>query len=205
MTIKLLCFDMDGVIFQPRNFWLELHRVFGTLEEGKKLTEKYLHTDYDKLVQEVVARLWKGKDAQAYYQLVKSIPYMKGVKELFKEIKKEDWITALISSGSIDLARRAQHDLGIDHIFANELVIKNNRVTGEFIWPIGSGGEKKAQIVFDLCKDLGIKLNEVVYIGDSDMDIDAFKIVGISIAFNCSDEKVMKAAKYVVRGSDLRK
>ena len=38
MVIKmptLICFDMDGVIFEHRNFWLELHKVFGTLEEGR--------------------------------------------------------------------------------------------------------------------------------------------------------------------------
>jgi len=196
---------MDGVIFKDINFWMSVHREFGTLQKGKLLTKQYLHTNYDRLVREVVIKLWKGKDATPYFNLIKRIHYVKGVEEVFAEIKKRDLFTTIISAGSIDLARRAQHDLGIDHIFANELVIKNNRVTGEFIWPIGSGGEKKAQIVFDLCKDLGIKLNEVVYIGDSDMDIDAFKIVGISIAFNCSDEKVMKAAKYVVRGSDLRK
>ena len=70
--IKLIIFDMDGVIFQPHNFWLELHRVFGTLEEGKRLTKKYLHTDYQQLVHEVVVKLWRGKDAAPYYNLVNS-------------------------------------------------------------------------------------------------------------------------------------
>src|SRR3989344_2564606 len=197
MTIKLICFDMDGVIFQPRNFWLELHKVFGTLEEGKKLTEKYLHTDYDKLVQEVVARLWKGKDAQAYYQLVKSIPYMEGVKELFKEIKKEDWITAVITSGSIDLARRAQHELGIDHLFANELVIKDGKVSGEFIGPIGAGTKEKIKIIQHLCEDLKVTLEEVAYIGDSKVDSGAFSIVGKSIAFNSDSEELRRAATHI--------
>ncbi|MCG2719568.1 MAG: hypothetical protein L6266_02425 [Nanoarchaeota archaeon] len=45
---KLICFDMDGVIFKDNNFWIELHKRFGTLEQGIKLTEKYLHNNYEK-------------------------------------------------------------------------------------------------------------------------------------------------------------
>lgn len=202
---KLICFDMDGVIFEPHNFWLELHKAFGTLEEGKKLTEKYLHSDYNKLVEEVVHKLWKGKDAKPYYALVQKIAYISGVKEVFQEIKNRDYLTALISSGSIDLARRAQHDLGIDFIYANELVIKDGKVSGEFLWPIGAGTHKKAEIIQHLCRDLGIKPKEVIYIGDSDVDIEAFKFVGKSIAFNSDSEKLKKAATHVVEGKDLRK
>jgi phosphoserine phosphatase len=44
MKYKLVCFDMDGVIFDI-NIWMELHKVWGTLEEGKVLTKKYLKTD----------------------------------------------------------------------------------------------------------------------------------------------------------------
>ncbi|MBS3175398.1 HAD family phosphatase [Candidatus Woesearchaeota archaeon] len=203
--IKLICFDMDGVIFKDINFWMELHKIFETLEEGEILTEKYLHTDYDKLVEEVVNKLWKGRDSRAYYRLVESLEYLPGVKETFEEIKKNDVITAIISGSSIDVARRAQRDLGIDHIYANELIIKDGKISGEFIWPIGAGKEKKAEIVKHLTSDLNILLRDVVYIGDSDMDIEAFKIVGKSIAFNSSSDNLKKVADIVVESDDLRK
>src|SRR3989344_1617015 len=108
MSYKLICFDMDGVIFRDVNFWLELHKVFGTLEQGKILTQKYLHTNYDKLVEEVVVKLWKGKNAKPYYNLVNQLEYLPGVKRVFKEIKKKGILTAIISASSIDVARRAQ-------------------------------------------------------------------------------------------------
>src|SRR3989338_6913170 len=180
---KLIIFDMDGVIFEHKNFWLELHKALGTLEEGTKLTEKYLHKDYAKLVEEVVHKLWKGKDAAPYHHLIKSINYLSGVKEVFKEIKNKDYLTTIISSGPIDLARRAQHDLGIDFVYANELVIENGKISGEFLWPVG-GKDKKVQIVKHLCKDLGISPKEVIFVGDSDIDILAFQFVGTSIVFN---------------------
>ncbi len=203
MTYKLVCFDMDGVIFKDINFWMELHKKFGTLEQGIELTKKYLHTDYDRLVEEVVVKLWKGKDARPYYDLVNSIEYLPGVKETFNHLKRRGYLTAIISASSIDVARRVQKDYGVDHIFANELVIRDGKVAGEFIWPIGAGKEKKAQIIQDLCSDLGIVPKEVIYVGDNDTDIEAFKEVGISIAFNSSSEELKKVAKYTVNTHNL--
>lgn len=194
---------MDGVIFKDVNFWMELHKKFGTLEQGKELTKKYLHDDYDKLVEEVVVKLWKGKDAKPYYELVNSIEYLPGVKETFAHVKKRGYMTAIISASSIDVARRVQKDYGIDHIFANELVIRNGKVAGEFLWPIGEGSEKKARIIRDLCSDLGINPREVIYIGDSDTDIAAFKEVGLSIAFNSSSAALKKAATHTVDSGNL--
>jgi len=204
MKYKLICFDMSGVIFEPVNFWLELHKAFGTLEKGKALTAKYLHKDYDRLVEEVVVvKLWKGKYAKPYYNLVKSLKYLSGVKKAFDYVKKKGFITAIISASSIECARRVQKDFGIDHIFANELVIKKGKVSGEFIWPIGAGKHKKADIIKDLCRDLGIKTKECIYIGDSESDLEAFKEVGLSIAFNSDSKELKKAATHAVNSKNL--
>ncbi|MBS3151901.1 HAD family phosphatase [Candidatus Woesearchaeota archaeon] len=203
MAFKLICFDMDGVIFKDINFWIELHKKFGTLEQGKILTEKYLHSDYAKLVEEVVIKLWKGKNAELYYDLVNSLEYLPGVKEVFNYVKNNYYFTAIISGSSIDVARRVQRDFGIDHIYANELVIKNGKVSGEFVWPIGAGKEKKAQIIMNLCNDLNILTKEAIYIGDSDNDIEAFKEVGLSIAFNSDSKELKKFATYVVDSNNL--
>ncbi len=150
-----------------------------------------------------MVKLWKGKSAKTYFDLVNSLEYLPGVKEVFKHIKKRDWISAIISASSIDVARRVQQDYGVDHLFANELVIKEGKVSGDFIWPIGAGKHKKAEIIRHLCKDLGIKKEEVIYIGDSDTDIEAFKEVGLSIAFNSASEQLRKVATRVVESNNL--
>jgi len=200
---KLVIFDMDGVIFNDSNFWLQLHEAFGTFEEGKILTQKYLSTNYDKLVEEVVKKLWLGKDAKPYYDLVNSIKYLDGIAEVFSHIKEKKYLTAIVSASSIDVAKRVQKDFEVDYIFANELVIKNGKVTGEFNWPIGAGKENKAKIIRTLCAELRILPKECVYIGDSDMDIEAFKEVGASIAFNSNCDELKKVATYVVEGNNL--
>ncbi len=203
MKCKLVCFDMDGVIFKDINFWLELHKAFGTFEEGKFLTEKYLHTDYNKLVEEVVHRLWNGMDAKPYYKLVNSIKYLPGVKETFEHVHRKGLMTAIISGSSIDVARRVQKDFGVDYIFANELVIKDGKVAGEFIWPVGAGKERKAQILSGLCNILNISTKDCIYIGDSDLDIEAFKEVGLSIAFNSSSDSLKKVATHIIESHVL--
>ena len=57
MPFKLICFDMGGVIFKDVNFWMKVHEAFNTLDEGKILTKKYLHSDYNKLVEEVIVKI----------------------------------------------------------------------------------------------------------------------------------------------------
>lgn len=189
----MIIFDLDGVIFKHTNFWMELHKKFNTLEQGRVLTEKYLHTDYNKLVEEVVYRLWKGKDAAPYYKLVNSIPYINGVKETFERIDEE---TAIISASTLDLAKRAQKDLRINYLYANELVIENNKIAG-FKANVGAG-EKKAEII----RELRLISPNIIYIGDSDNDIEAFKEADIAIGFNPT-EKLREFATYCVYSDNL--
>ena len=202
--IKLAAFDMDGVLFEHFNFWYELHKRFGTYKKGKELTEKYKKNNYAKLAEEVVNKLWKRKPAKPYFDLVKEAKFLPGVKETFNELRKRKIKTAIITSGPRELALRAQKELGIDFIFTNELVIKDNVVTGEFKWPVADGKNEKVKALKELCNKLNINLNEVAYVGDNYNDIGAFKIVGLAIAFNSEEEEVKKYAKIVIDKKDLR-
>jgi phosphoserine phosphatase len=195
---------MDGVIFNATNFWLELHKKLGTYEKGLDLTKKYVHTDYARLVEEVVSKLWKNKSAIEYFELVKKAEYITGVQETFTELKKRNIQTALITSGASHLALRAQSDLGIDFVYANELVIKNNIITGEFKWPVGFGLKEKPVIVTNLVKKLGYLLKDTVYIGDNDNDIEVCKIVGLSIAFNSMHAHLKEVCNISIEKKDLR-
>jgi phosphoserine phosphatase len=202
MSFKMICLDADGVIFRGKDFWIDLHKAFGTFEEGMALTKKYLHTDYDKLAELVVYKMWKGKDAKPYFDLVNKREYMKGIKELFKFIKKKKWVCAIISGGSLDMIKRAQKDFGADYVFANNLIIKDGKVDG-YDAQVRAGFERKADIIKDLCKKLKINQREVIFIGDSKYDLNAFKLAGMAIAFNSGSEELKKHASVVVDSDDL--
>ncbi|MFH0978117.1 MAG: HAD family phosphatase [Candidatus Woesearchaeota archaeon] len=201
--IRLVCFDMDGVIFEKKNFWMELHKALGTYEKGKELTEKHLKKDYARLVEEVVAKLWKGKKADKYFELVRKTRYTKGAKATVKELKKMGIKTAIISSGPKDLAVRAKKELGIDFVFYNGLVIRDNKITGKFNWPIGHGTKEKIRIVKSLSQKLGISLQEVAFVGDNDNDVGVCKKVGLSIAFNSESKVLKKICDISIEGKDL--
>lgn len=150
-----------------------------------------------------MGRLWKGKDAKPYYDLIESLQYQPGVPEAMRYVKSKGYLTAIISASSMDQARRVQRDFGIDYIFANDLIIRDGKISGEFLWPVAEGLEKKANILKKLCAQLGISPSECIYIGDSDWDAEAFKIVGMSIAFNCASDELKKIATHVVEGNNL--
>lgn len=204
MTYKLICFDMDGVLLEYANFWMELHKAWGTYEEGRALTDKYLEEDYEELVEQVVNRLWKGKNRKEYDELVNFQAYMKGIQEMFEFVREKVWISAIITGSSISVAKRVQKKFVVDHVFGNELVFKDGRVSGEYKGLVEVGRHHKARILRELCLDLGISTKEVIYIGDTYQDIPAFEEVGLSIAFNPRDEDVKKAADIVVDSDDLR-
>ncbi len=203
MLYKLVIFDMDGVLFDFENFWIKLHEALGTLVEGKKLTKQYLDSDFNMLVDAVVVNLWAGKDAKQYYDLVESIEYLPGVKETFDFVHKKGYSSAIVSGSSIDVAKRVQKDHGAMHLFANELVIKDGKITKESYWPVAEGTKEKAEIITKLCKDLDISRLECIYIGDSKKDIEAFKIVGKSIAFNSTCPELKAIATHVVDSKNL--
>lgn len=203
VTIKLICFDMDGVIFKSSNFWMKIHDAFGTLEQGKILTKKYLHSDYNKLVKEVVVKLWKGKDAKKYVDLIESVEYIKGVNKLVSFFKEKNLPLAIVSASSLCLAKRAQRDLGFDYIFANELIFKDGKISGEFISTTGVGGKEKVKVLKSLCQKLNILPEEILFIGDSKVDLETFQFVGTSISFNSSCSELNEFATFVVQGGDL--
>ena len=169
---------MDGVIFEHHNFWMELHKAFGTLEEGIELTKKYVKTDYDRLVQEVIGRLWKDKPAKLYFDLIASHKYVDGAKETFDGLKRLGHATMLITSGPYDLALRAKNELGIDYIFANRLPIENGRVIGTSemgYWKIRD--DRKVEPLEEIRTTLGLNGKSVVAVVHDKNDIKLAKHV----------------------------
>ena len=200
--MKLIVFDMNGVIFQEINFWMELHKFYGTYKEGKILTDKYLHKNYKKLVSEVVGKLWKGNDAKPYYDLIKKTKYMKGVKPLFRELKKREYKTAIISSGPKDQALRAKKELGIDYIYSNNLIIRRGKISGDFKWPVGAG--RKQTILRKLCEDHNIFYKDCIVVVHDTNDIKMAKTAGMTIAFNPISKDVERYSNVIIRKKDLK-
>ncbi len=203
MKCKLIVFDMDGVIFVHDNFWNQMHCKYDTVDEGFKLTEKYLKTNIKKLADEVIGRLWKGKSADGFFELIEEAEYNPGAKELFAELRKRKIKICLLTSGPDELAKKAQNELGIDFIFGNRVEIKDGKFTGRYEW-LSLDYSHKGETFLGICKKLGIDPKDAIAVGDNDQDVFKFEKAGFSIAFNSNSEKLKKAADAVIDGNDLK-
>ena len=69
------------------------------------------------------------------------------------------------------------------------------------------GGEQKAEAIRDAVKRLGGELSDVMYVGDSITDVEAFKLVresgGLSVSFNGNGYAVRNAEVAVLSESSL--
>mgnify|MGYP003968827951 CR=1 FL=1 len=193
---------MDGVIFEHSNFWMELHKKYNTHEQGVELTKKYLKTDYAKLVEEVVGKLWKDKPEAPFLELVNSIQYIDGAKELFKFLKQNNYKTAIISTGEKKLAQRAQKDLDIDYIYTNQLLFKDGKTTGEFDWPLAA--DRKAVVLKKLCFEHNLDLKDCIVVVHDHADIGMAKIAGLTIGLCPDDPELEKYCNEIINKKDLR-
>lgn len=199
---KLVVFDMDGVIFEHKNFWMELHKRLGTYEEGKELTRRYLKSDYAKLVEEVVGRLWRGKDATPYFELVKSLHYIQGADETLRELKAKGYKTAIISSGPRHAALRAQAECGVDYIHTHDIAIgDDNHFTGYYEWDLGDHDKTARLKIF--VSQAGCTLEDAAFVGHDHNDISSLKAAGLGVAVKPENDEVAQAADVVI--SDIRK
>ena len=70
------------------------------------------------------------------------------------------------------------------------------------ILDINPSGASKGAALLGLENRLGISMDEIAVVGDSENDISMFKVAGRSYAMGNAPEHVQKAADYVVSGND---
>lgn len=201
MKIQIVIFDMDGVIFEGDNFWLDLHRKFRTATIGTRLAKKHLISNYDLLVEKVAGGLWKGKSAESYESLISLRQYHPGINEVFTFIHQKNIRSAIVSTGPYDLAVRAQKELGINKIYANRLIVKDGIIEGNVDVMVKES--EKANIGQKLVEEMGFGLSQSAFIGDTDSDIELATQVGLPIAYNSKSEILIKVCKYALNYGEL--
>jgi len=75
------------------------------------------------------------------------------------------------------------HELGIDHLAANELVLDEGRLTGELRGPLVDRAGKAAALV-RFAEVAGVPVARTIAVGDGANDIDMLAAAGLGIAFN---------------------
>lgn len=199
--IKLIFFDMEGVIFESgivenrKDLAASVWSVIGN-ELGKEAhaeeevgKEKWMNGGFNNYIEwmEYTIAIHKkyGLTKEIFDQIINKVQYMPGVIETFEELKKKGYKTVMISGGFKNLANRAIRDLGLDHTFA----------ACEYFFDTSSGRlvnwnmipcdyEGKVDFMRLMMREYGLHPSECSFVGDGVNDIPLAKEVGMSIAFN---------------------
>lgn len=199
--LRAVVFDMDGVIFEGENFWLDLHREYGTERQALALAERYLTSDYARLARITAERLWRGRPAAPYYRLVAERRYQPGVEDLVARLRQAGLRIVIVSSGSDLLAARARDELGVDDVAANGLGVRNGLISGELSLGVSDSG--KAEVATRLLSRAGITPDQAAAVGDSGSDVGVARTVALSVAYNSKSPELLEVASYVLGYGEL--
>ena len=179
---RLIAFDMDSTLIQTEVID-ELAKRKGVYEEVKRITERAMHgeLDFKESLKRRVALL-KGLEISVLFDVAKNLPLTDGALKLIKNLKILGYKIAIISGGFTFFGEYLKKRLNIDYVFANELEIKDNVLTGKVVGDI-IDGEKKAEILKKLARLENISLEQVIAVGDGANDLPMLNLAGLGIAF----------------------
>lgn len=191
---KLVVFDMDSTLITAEVID-EMAQSHGVGEKVKLITSRAMNGElnFDESLRERVALL-QGFNRNQMNEIISGLKFTPGTPELCRELKSRGVKMAIASGGFHQFAEHVQKQLQIDYLFANNLEIQNNILTGKTTGPIVNA-EKKSQIIDDLAQIEKISLEEIVAIGDGANDIPMLLKAGLGIAVHAK-EKVQQAAHY---------
>lgn len=200
--IRLIVFDFDGVLVDGRQV-VELARRAGVQEEVERLIRQWEESaSSPSPYHHKAVSLLKGLAYSDATDVAENLPIMPGAEEVVRILKDRGLKTAVITNGYYVTAERLVEELGIDYVFANELLFENGVATGKMIEQVGDAAAK-ARALERVVSLEGITLNQCIVVGDGVNDLLMMKKADLGIAFN-GDHRLRQVAD-VVEGEDLRR
>ena len=199
--IKLVAFDLDGVLIDGGGSWTAAHNGLGPLEASGVNGEAYFSgkISFEEWATRDVS-LWEGVEIGKLKEILFRSELMPGIDDTLSVLKKKYKI-AIISGGLKLLADYVKELYGLDYSYGNEILVRNGKVAG-IKQAVDFKG--KGKILSEIARKEGITTKQCAAVGDYLNDIPMFREAGFSIAFNPKDESVEKSADVVVAGKDLR-
>lgn len=193
---RLVCFDMDSTLIQTEVI-VELAKYAGVEKEVHEITESAMRGEIDfKESFEQRIKLLKGIDESVLDEIARNLPLTEGADRVVKTLKKFGYKIAILSGGFTYFGRYLQSKLGVDYVFANELEIKNGKLTGGYEGEVVDG-QMKAELLKKLAFKEDIHLEQVIAVGDGANDLPMIDIAGLGIAFHAKP-KVQESAENTI-------
>lgn len=179
---RLVAFDMDSTLIDAEVID-ELAKAAGVGAQVAAITERAMRGELD-FTASFRARvaLLKGLDESALQQIAARLRLNEGAERLVSTLKKMGYKTAILSGGFNYFGAHLQRRLSIDYVFANELEIRDGKVTGEVVGQVVDG-QRKAALLREIATKENISLEQVIAVGDGANDLPMLSIAGLGIAF----------------------
>ena len=180
---KLLVMDMDSTLITIECID-EIADMHGLKNEVAAITESAMRGELDfreSLTQRVA--LLKGLEASALQQVFdERLLLSLGAKELLSGAQAAGLRTVLVSGGFTFFTDRLRQQLTFDVARANELEIKDDKLTGRVIGPIIDASEKRHTVEMQ-AQALGVPTTAAIVMGDGANDLEMMSVAGLSVAF----------------------
>jgi phosphoserine phosphatase len=180
---RMVAFDMDSTLIQTEVID-ELAEAAGVRDAVSAITEAAMNGELDfceSLTRRL--RLLEGLPESVLAEIAESLPLTDGAERLIRTLKSLGYTTAILSGGFTYFGQFLQRKLGIDHVYANELEIREGRLTGKVTGPIVDG-DRKAALLREIAEQEGIRLEQVIAVGDGANDLPMLEAAGLGIAFH---------------------
>lgn len=198
---RLVAFDMDSTLIQTEVID-ELAEAAGVGERVSAITDAAMNGELDfeqSLVQRVA--LLEGLDEGVLSKIAERLPIMPGAERLIRTLRSLGYRTAILSGGFTYFGEHLKEQLGIDYVYANELEIKNGKLTGRVTGPVVDGA-RKAALLRELAERENLRLEQTIAVGDGANDLPMLDAAGLGIAFHAKP-KVRASAEQVISNLGL--
>ena len=198
---KLVVFDVDGTLMKSFS-WQCLHEALGTWNRGRKYFEQFFHGEitYERWAR-LDAALWKGRPLEKIQQIVDTMLYTDGAREVLTTLRRKGFKVVLLSAGLSLVTERIRKEIDVDAALANELIVKNGCLTGRV--KVNVSFNNKDEALHSILKKFNAEMNDCIAVGDDETLIPLFEKVRLAIAFNPRSKNVEKHADVVVKSNDL--
>lgn len=205
-NLRLVAFDMDGVLTDHVSSWRAVHDALGTRnQEAVDAYDDGLIDDREFILRDVA--LWRQASPELTRKelgaILAQVPRMRGVKEAVGALHAEGVACVIVTGGLRQLAQMLASEAPFTQTRSNDVVFGDDgRLADEAV--VGVPLRGKAGVLKAIQSELGVPPRATASVGDSHFDVGLFSRSRVGVAFNPTDERVAARADHVVRSADLR-
>ena len=175
--------DVDSTLIRDEVIEL-LARHAGREAEVAAVTERAMRgeLDFTASLHERVATL-AGLPVSVFDDVLDAVRLTPGARTLVATLRDLGFAVGLVSGGFLEIVKPLADSLGIKHVAANRLEVRDGVLTGRVKGQVVDRA-MKATMLREFAQREGLPLSRTVAVGDGANDLDMLAAAGLGVAFN---------------------